>query len=213
VLHIYAFGSLSRGDFDLASDIDLLAAVDGYDCRVDQNRFSIYSHRRLQEVWNEGNPFAWHLSLESKLIFAEDGKDFLLSLGKPNPYRDCARDCRRFFQLFEEASASLCNNKATAVFDLSTIFLSIRNFASCYSLGVRKKPHFGRHSALSLDDESVPLNPQSYHILERARMLSTRGSGAGISEHEAMEVMAYLDIIKTWMVKLLERAKDHERLQ
>ena len=76
-MHVYAFGSLCRGEIRPDSDIDLLAIVDGYDSRFDQNVFSIYSYTRLAELWNEGNPFGWHLFLESRLIFSADGSDFL----------------------------------------------------------------------------------------------------------------------------------------
>jgi len=42
-MHIYAFGSLCRGEIGLDSDIDLLAIVDQFDERLDQKLFSIYS--------------------------------------------------------------------------------------------------------------------------------------------------------------------------
>ena len=62
-MYIYAFGSLCRGQVDLESDVDLLAIVDGHDDRFDPSKFSIYSYNRVREIWQEGNPFAWHLSL------------------------------------------------------------------------------------------------------------------------------------------------------
>lgn len=65
-MHIYAFGSICRGDVSPASDVDLLAIVDGYDERFSLDDYSIYSYDRIWEIWNEGNPFAWHLALESK---------------------------------------------------------------------------------------------------------------------------------------------------
>lgn len=33
-MHIYAFGSICRGEIDKNSDIDLLAIVDGFDARL-----------------------------------------------------------------------------------------------------------------------------------------------------------------------------------
>ena len=70
-MHVYAFGSICRGDVSLTSDIDLLAVVDGYDPRFDPNVFSIYSYNRIEELWAEGNPFAWHLAKESKVVVFE----------------------------------------------------------------------------------------------------------------------------------------------
>jgi predicted nucleotidyltransferase len=67
-MHIYAFGSLCRGEVSRNSDVDLLALVDGFDERFNPEIYSIYSYRRIEELWREGNPFAWHLSLESRLV-------------------------------------------------------------------------------------------------------------------------------------------------
>src|SRR3974390_1301676 len=130
-MHIYAFGSLCRGEVSRDSDVDLLAIVDDYDDRLDQNLFSIYSYKRIQELWLEGNPFAWHLSIEARLIYGFNGHDYIKALSAPKPYRQCVGDCRRFLALFNEARASLeAGNKCTT-FDLSTVFLSMRNLASC----------------------------------------------------------------------------------
>jgi hypothetical protein len=209
-MHIYAFGSLCRGEVDLRSDIDLLAIVDGYDPRIGPTMFSIYSYRRIGEIWSDGNPFAWHLSLESRLIFAGDGDDVIVKLGKPSPYRACLADCERFQRLFVTAWDSLLASEITLVFDLSTIFLSIRNFASCYSLGMMAAPTFGRRSALELGAYSVPLDARAYDVLERARILSTRGYGAEISKSEAAYVISLLENVQAWMNGLTERIKRHE---
>ena len=57
-MHIYAFGSVCRGDVLPSSDIDLLAITEGHDSRFDPNNYSIYSYNRIKELWQEGNPFA-----------------------------------------------------------------------------------------------------------------------------------------------------------
>ena len=212
-MHIYAFGSLCRGEVGLDSDVDLLAIVDHHDARLDQTLFSIYSYRRIQEIWLEGNPFAWHLSLEAKLLHGPDKCDYLRELGPPSAYRQCATDCRRFFALFREARESLEVNDRSVVFDLSTVFLSIRNFASCYSLGVRSAPDFSRNSALHLEEDAIPLGAQPYRVFERARVLCTRGYGASILPDEVAVAMQSLRIVNEWMIKLIKRAESHERLQ
>src|SRR5271154_5811163 len=99
-MHIYAFGSICRGEVTPGSDIDLLAITEGHDPRFDPATFSIYSYARLRQIWQEGNPFAWHLCLESRLLFAEDSVDFLRALGTPHPYREVVRDCEKFANLF-----------------------------------------------------------------------------------------------------------------
>jgi hypothetical protein len=212
-MHIYAFGSLCRGEVGLDSDVDLLAIVDHHDDRLDQAQFSIYSYRRILEIWSEGNPFAWHLSLEAKLLYGSDKTDHLMQLGLPSAYRQCVNDCRRFFALFNEARESLEMNNKSTIFDLSTVFLSIRNFASCYSLGVRNSPDFSRNSALHLEEDIVPLGEQAYRIFERARILCTRGYGTSILQEDVYAAKQSLFIVRDWMSKLIEKAENNERLQ
>ncbi|WET17143.1 hypothetical protein P2W49_10480 [Yersinia intermedia] len=39
----------------------MLAIVSGRDERFNPRDYSIYSYERINELWKEGNPFAWHL--------------------------------------------------------------------------------------------------------------------------------------------------------
>lgn len=199
-----------RGDISFGSDIDLLAIVDGQDGRFDPEMFSIYSYRRTRELWQEGNPFAWHLSLESKLVYSSTGEDFLKELGKPAPYKKCLSDCEKFFALFQEAWGSLISGSNSVVFNLSIVFLSIRNFASCFSLGVSDSPNFSRGSALSLGVDTIGLSGPTYGTLERARILCTRGMGPGLATGETDSAIAEFDRIEEWMNSLLRKVKHHE---
>ncbi|MBD2214240.1 nucleotidyltransferase domain-containing protein [Nostoc linckia FACHB-104] len=212
-MHIYAFGSICRGDISLGSDIDLLAIVEGYDSRIDPDTFSIYSYKRIQEIWQEGNPFAWHLSLESRLIFSSDQLDYLKLLQNPQKYKNCVQDCEKFFSLFREAHASIIAGNNSRVFDLSTVFLSIRNLATCFSLGVMEQPEFSRNSAMRLGANSIPLALDSYSILERARILCTRGYGQNITEDEVGTTIRRLDEVHEWMYNLVKKAREYERVQ
>ncbi len=191
-MHIYAFGSVCRGDVRQGSDIDLLALVDGYDSRFDPDVFSVYSYGRLVDLWREGNPFAWHLFLESTLLFASDGSDFLNSLNSPSDYTGCLRDCEKFYGVFCEAYDSIASQSASKVFELSTVFLSIRNIATCFSLGTTDNPDFSRNSARHLGSNSLPLADSPFAILERARILSTRGKGQSITGKEIADVVGQL---------------------
>jgi hypothetical protein len=206
-MHIYAFGSVCRGDISLNSDIDLLAIVDGFDPRLDTDTYSIYSYERIREIWTEGNPFAWHLSMEARLLFTSDQSDILASLGNPAPYPSCIRDCEKFFSLFRDATHSAKTNSTSKVFDLSTVFLSIRNIATCFSLGSLRHPDFSRHSALHLGDLSLAIPPEPYAVLERSRLLCTRGQGAAVTPREAEIACAQFPQIEEWMAILLREAK------
>ena len=212
-MHVYAFGSICRGDIAADSDVDLLAIVDGHDPRFSPDVFSIYSYERIKALWNEGNPFAWHLALESRLIFGADESDYLRSLGTPNRYQNCIGDCEKFFALFRQAYQSVMRGEQNRVFELSTLFLSIRNFATCFSLGVDARPDFSRQSAIRLDVNPVPLSRSAYSLLLRARILSTRGRGTQLNTEEINSILQELPQITIWMTGLLEEAKSYERVQ
>lgn len=198
-MHIYAYGSICRGEITPESDIDLLVVdpLPGID--FDPQSYSSYSRERVSTLWQEGNPFAWHLHLEARELYSSDGENYIETLGVPSAYRNAGRDCRGFLELFEQARTSLVEDSRSRVFDLSSIFLSMRNIATCYLLGVRGTPDFSRSSALHLGRESVPIPRSSYQILERARILCTRGYGSVITAAEVDIVVAQLGPLEAWI--------------
>lgn len=206
-MHIYAFGSVCRGEIDLGSDIDLLACVDTRSPEIDTEKFSIYQYKRLEEIWREGNPFAWHLHRESKLLFSKDGSDFLRNLGVPAPYSTASSDCDKFKVLFERSYEELCHSSSNHVFNLSCIFLAVRNYATCYSLAI-EKPVFSRNSPLIVNP---PLNidDRIFSILSRARILSTRGYGESIAYKEIEAARSAVKIVPSWM-ELLRAKINHD---
>lgn len=201
-MHIYAFGSICRGDISIDSDIDLLALVKGRDQRLDPDKFSIYSYMRISELWVSGNAFAWHLALESKLIYSKNGEDFLKGLGNPSEYVSAAEDCRRFQEIFESALMSVQEGTPSLVFELSTIFLAIRNIATCYSLALLPSPTFSRDSARKLGPRSIPISDAFYSILMRARVLSTRGLGDDIVGVDISKLVDVLEDCRVWVNEL-----------
>jgi hypothetical protein len=206
-MHIYAFGSICRGDVTPGSDIDLLAVTEGHDPRFELATYSIYSYARLREIWEEGNPFAWHLYLESRLLFADNASDFLRSLGAPRPYRAVEPDCEKFVRLFIAARDAVENGTNSIVFELSTLFLALRNFATCFSLGRTEYADFSRRSALRLGTLSLSIDPRSFETLERARILSTRGVGEAINDADVQHAISSFDGIQSWMNVLSARTR------
>lgn len=209
MMHIYAFGSICRGDLSLESDIDLLALVNERDSRLNPDKFSIYSYSRIQELWIMGNAFAWHLALESKLIYSEDGRDFIRDLGMPSKYTRVREDCLRFRDIFESSFAAVKSGAPSLVFELSTIFLALRNMATCYSLARMSKPTFGRHSARRLGAKSLSVSDEVYGLLVRSRLLSTRGIGDDINKLNLSELIPELEKCHAWVNQLLEDIAEH----
>lgn len=206
-MHIYAFGSLCRGEVSKDSDLDILALVDGRDERFGSNEYSVYSYQRIKEMWVEGNPFAWHLFLESKLIFAADGCDFLREIGRPHEYENFKSDYFKFKTLLDDSFRNLKSGSRSFVFEMSNIFLAIRNISICYSLAFGGKPTFSRGAAHMLSEKSIKLPVRIYNILERARILSTRGIGEYIRYEEVIEVINYADEISNWSLLLKVNVK------
>ena len=203
-MHIYAFGSICRGDLSSDSDIDLLALVEGRDSRLDKDKFSIYSYDRMQELWTMGNAFAWHLALESKLIYGEDGNDFIKGLGMPCRYANARMDCARFRNVFECAFEAVRNGSPSLVFELSTVFLALRNLATCYSLAKMPEPTFGRDSARRLGAKSLNISEDIYRLLMRSRLLSTRGVGDDIGDMDLSAVVSELRKCHLWVDQLCD---------
>ena len=212
-MHLYAFGSVCRGEIDAGSDIDLLAIVAGRELSLDAEKFSIYSYRRIEELWKIGNPFAWHLSLESKLLFASDSSDFLASLGKPQEYKDYVHDCEKFGSVFQTALNSLRSSTGSETFDLSSMFLGIRNLATCYLLGVEGQPEFSRHAARKVEAAPLTISNRTYNTLERARLMCTRATGDPIRPEEISEVLNEADELSQWVNHLQTKARDHDRVR
>lgn len=203
-MYLYVFGSYCRGEIDEYSDIDLLIIKNQDEIlpQYDIDKYSIYNLDRIQELWVEGNPFAWHLSLESRFIFSNDSLDVLKNLGEPNIYNNHINDMNKFSKLFNDSKLSLVSTNNSIDFDLSMIFLSIRNYASCYSLGHLKKPIFSRNSAIELGSDSIRISKDCYSILLKSRILSTRGIGQNISNKELKVVLNELDSISIWFNNL-----------
>ncbi|EKD25989.1 MAG: hypothetical protein ACD_79C01416G0005 [uncultured bacterium] len=202
-MHIYAFGSVCRGDIDKDSDIDLLAIVDKFDNRFDPDSYSIYSYKKIIALWEEGNPFAWHLSNESKMIYSSDKSNIILSLGKPNSYKQCKRVCQKFYELFCGSLDSIKNGGNSIVFELSTIFLSIRNFATCYLLGIDNIMNFSRYSAIQMGANSLKVSENTFELLKQARILSIRAKGKMIFKQNIKDYFYEIESIKLWMENLL----------
>jgi hypothetical protein len=209
-MYLYIFGSYCRGEIDQYSDIDLLVIKDKDEIlpQFDLDKYSIYNLDRIQNLWDEGNPFAWHLFLESKLIFSNDNKDVVRSLGKPNIYSNHTNDMNKFLKLYLESKNSLIRTNDSRDFDLSMIFLALRNFASCYSLGYLKNPNFSRNSSIEIGIDSIKISDECYSILKNSRILSTRGIGKNVSDEEVAIVINELEVISEWFKKLI--TKTHE---
>jgi hypothetical protein len=208
-MHTYAFGSICRGEMDAASDIDLLAVVSDVADLTDRYRYSVYTYERIVNLWSQGNPFAWHLFLESRLLYADNGVDHLRTLGPPATYSRSLEDCLKFRNLFTRACNAVRQSNGATVFELSTMFLAVRNIATCFSLREGSQPVFTRNAALQLGSDSLSIPADVYETLVAARLLSTRGIGVQPTENQILRAIAHADAILMWMGSLISRDGHH----
>lgn len=89
------------------------------------------------------------------------------------------------------------------VFEMSTIFLAIRNFATCFLLGMEKVGNFSRRSALQMGKKSIQISLDTFDLLERSRILSIRGTGKMIETEKIISSLEEISSIKIWMNGLL----------
>lgn len=208
-MEIYAFGSVVRGEIDEFSDIDLLMIKEINEPipKIDKEQFSIYSYQRISKLWKEGNPFSWHLFIESRCIFTSNKISFIETLGEPNKYSNMLADLNKFYNLFIDSKKSILSNNYSIDFDLSMIFLAIRNFASCFSLGYLNKYEFSRYSAKNIGSHSIQIIDSIYNKLEQSRLLATRGFGNVISKNELEIIIEEFPEIDNWFNELLTLTK------
>ncbi|WP_343319354.1 nucleotidyltransferase domain-containing protein [Sphingobacterium multivorum] len=201
-MNIYIFGSVVRGEIDKYSDIDLILISDESLVDIDVNKYSIYTSDRIKELYKEGNPFAWHLYYESKLVYSSD-EDFLTNLGRPEKYINCKSDLLKFKQLFNDSVDSIKENDFSIVFDLSMIFLAIRNFATCFTLGCYERPIFSRRSFEKLSDFPLILDERITDLLMMSRISSTRGVNYNIDDEYLSLFKENIDKIDKWFNQIL----------
>ncbi|EPF6394968.1 nucleotidyltransferase domain-containing protein [Proteus mirabilis] len=212
-MFIYIFGSVCRGEIDCHSDIDLLLITDKSSDKLDSKKYSIYSPDRIKQLWSIGNPFAWHLFLESKLVYSYNNSNFIKNLGCPNKYNNVLTDCLKFYAIFHDAVNTIKRTNKSEIFELSNIFLAIRNFAICYSLYSQSIPNFSRDSALKLTKNKLTIELESYRVLERSRILCTRGEGCIPNKNEIELAISSIESIDIWMKKILNLLEDSNNVR
>lgn len=206
-MDIYCFGSLARGEIDTLSDVDILI-VDPLNRNEIDTNYSVYSFSRLEEMWSQGNPFAWHLFLESRLLFSTHNLDTVKKLSMPKEYSSWESDSFKFETLFFTALNELKGETNSFVFELSNLFLAIRNFATCASFMLLDRPVFSRRSYSLLGEFSLKLKEEVEDTLINSRILATRGKGRSVTHDDVFAVLENEHCFLDWFDKVKRRISD-----
>ena len=70
------------------------------------------------------------------------------------------------------------------------------------------KPDFSRNSARNLGIHSIPVCDLTYQLLERARVLCTRGTGEILNADDIKKVKSQLGLIESWMREKIKMIGD-----
>jgi predicted nucleotidyltransferase len=192
VREIRLFGSHARGDDGAASDLDVLYVVDtsraGYQSQADarisgllganKSDISLYSERRLREMFETGHLFAWHLYLESKPVWSDASGSFVESLGRPACYVGARKDIVELAEIATEAAASLRDPESTVIYESGILYVCCRNTALIASTRAGNEPIFGPQSPMRVVIPSISfaLSDEEYMLLIAARHSVTRGA-------------------------------------
>lgn len=151
---IWLFGSLSRGDNDAVSDIDVLFISDSQSnnfpwCQLPQfskaPTISQYTWKEVERMAEYGSLFLKHLSLEAQPIYEAKGAQGRLNslLGALGVYQHASRDLQGFITVHSDVEKSLNDELASVIFEIATLATIFRHacILGCDLLG---SPCFSR---------------------------------------------------------------------
>jgi len=171
---IYVFGSAVRGEVDEKSDIDVLVVPLGSQKPSYPEGWSVYSPQLLQDYFNKGRLFAWHLYLESHCIHAAGPIPYIQSLGQPKPYETVSEDIDELEEMFSVALDEIKSGTESIIYELGIAYTSIRDIAMSASWALLDKPCFSRAAPYMLPIP-LPVPRDAYEGAMLARYSSTRG--------------------------------------
>lgn len=195
---IYIFGSLSRGEVDANSDVDALCVYKPNESKNIPSSMQGYTDSCLKEIFDNGDLFAHHLYLESKLVYTSDGTDIVRNIGKPSPYTIWEHDFDSFIDVALFAINEIIT-KGQSVFRLGLLYMSMRDIAMIYSQVKMNISDFSKYSPYNTDIQ-LKVDLDEYEILRLCRISSTRG----ISNDKIYLKISELCFLKSrdWVIKL-----------
>jgi predicted nucleotidyltransferase len=191
LLSLRLYGSFARGDHDDLSDVDVLAVY--HTPPSDDARRTIgdqlskmftgkvdlaeYSRPRIEEFYQKGHLFAWHLHAESKNL-AGGSDPFFDTLGMPAPYKAAHSDAVGFLELLRSTRKEVDKSGVSLIYEAGMMYLASRNVAICASYGLNNRPDFSRWAIYNVCKD-LGIGPQiqrsEYEFLMRCRFASIRG--------------------------------------
>lgn len=207
IISMRLFGSHARGEADLGSDIDILLVVENGYLEPCSEKFprkadiSVYSRDKLEQMFQEGHLFAWHLFLESVPYCSARSEAWFMSLGTPAEYREAREDITQFMGIIEDALASM-ESEDCYIYEAGILHLAMRNLGMILGYLHTGKPNFSRYSALQLPEKFAPsISAPEYEMLLACRRASTRADTSGeLPSYQQVGRLSFA--IRDWLDKL-----------
>lgn len=209
---VRVFGSRTRGDHDGFSDFDIIVvyeephalnreAIKNFleDKLHSDVSISWYSKSKLDNYFQEGHLFAWHLYLESERI---EGLPDKYPFDKPSEYKNCEADVCSLIKIIESIKKALEKNQNNTIYEAGLLYVCCRNIAMSASLKLGDKLEFGRYSPFKLTKSEIifPINKKDYDILIDCRLASMRG--ANLKKLDYKQVIHWVESSKYWAKKI-----------
>lgn len=194
---VYAFGSIVRGDVQSTSDVDILAIPFTENTSKFPATWSIYSPKLLEQYFEEGRLFAWHLHLEARVVYTPNKVDFISKLGEPREYRSAMEDVKDLGQILDDALIGIVNEQNSEIFDYGVMYTALRDIAMSASYVIMDKPNFSRMAPYEIPVE-FPLPIETYKKAMLARHCSTRGLDLSLCFEEEKQFLQK-STFKRWL--------------
>lgn len=187
VVSVCIFGSMARGDHDERSDADVLVVVRDRSGKISEKvvsdfvrpwvgrtpTISWYGQKRLQEMFESGHLFAWHLYYECRPVWGPLSIQEIF--GRPAPYEDALLDISSFQEVMADIPAALQHCPRNVVYEMGLLYVCVRNIAMSASWHMCDKPDFTRYSPFHLGQRKFGASRAEYALAMLCRMASQRG--------------------------------------
>lgn len=198
ILSTRLFGSQARKENDLQSDKDVLVIIDentknlssmqSHIQNSSNDDISVYTDKRIKQMFDEGHLFAWHLYLESKPLDGSKNDIWFYSLGRPALYTSEDQDISDFIKILGEALIGFKNGK-NIIFEAGLCHLACRNLGLFLSYKTTQTFDFSRYAAINLAPTwKLDIEKSLYDQLVMCRRISSRGQSLEEISHKQLKI-------------------------
>lgn len=212
----HIFGSVSRGQHDDRSDLDILAVVRDGGGKVPLDAVmrlvpqelqalplsvSWYGLNRFSRMLEKGELFAWHIFEESVKLY--DPNNALSKLGTPQPYLGAVSDISSFRKVLRGIPHQIAASPGNVIYEAGLIYVCLRNICMAASWTLCPAPDFSRYSVFHLEKvRRCPISKEEFDLVMACRMAGQRGKD--LPSISASLVSSLFERLNPWLDELCE---------